>query len=141
MRVPSAEVTVSMLASVWKLVLQLGPLLTDRLIGRSLRPWPVSTTVTAASAEILRVIARPLGKGAGRFARDVFHSRRDDLGCFDETRPGVEGSVGHTHDLVFRVLSRELFPAERSSDCVADRVDLLDLSQRLRPGQDIACAG
>src|SRR6266536_6678290 len=76
-------------------------------------------SIWRSSAEIVCVIARPLGKRASRLARDVCHCRGDDLGCFDEARPRVQGGVGNPGDLVFGILARELLPADWSAERVA----------------------
>src|SRR5215208_2879993 len=103
-----------------------------------------SWAAASSSSEILGVIAGPLAKRARRLAGEIFDRRGDDLGGRDEGCPGVQGPLGNPTEqlgeLLAGVLARELLPAYRAADRLADLVDLFELRDRLWSGEDIAGA-
>src|SRR5436305_952413 len=60
---------------------------------RIVSPVP-SAWLACSSLELGGVVLGPLMEGAARHAGDVLHGRGDGFRLIDESRPGIEGSIG-----------------------------------------------
>src|SRR5580704_9503508 len=102
--------------------------------------------VPRARSKIRSVIAGPIEERPCWRSCGLSNGRCNEGGLADPGRPSVEQNVhdGPRHDrdqFTARLVWRNLFDAQRAADHATYCGHLLELAQRLRPGQNIFRAG